>query len=290
MSLVEKFTYTKTTRPLFHYTSIGALMGMAQSESIWATSILYLNDSKEMVQAYEVFEHALMPRLAFSKYSNEEKSFLEQLKKWISSTAKNESLLFVFSLSEEGNLLSQWRSYTPHGKGVNLQFSIDKINKLLASNKNTFLVKCIYDEAEQTDLIGNFIDELVIRFRINASKAFNPNRHISECYFDYINTFYNEVLFILASLKHEAFKEEKEWRLVTRLNGNFKSEELCFREGASMIAPYIKISLLEKPYFDFVTLGPSQHKDLSFKSLMMFTSKHGLCPTVVGNNTPYREW
>jgi len=77
MSLIEMFTSSNIDRPLYHYTGIGALMGMAETKSCWATSISYLNDSKELVHACELFEECLAPRLAFANYSDEKNTFLK---------------------------------------------------------------------------------------------------------------------------------------------------------------------------------------------------------------------
>jgi len=177
-------------------------------------------------------------------------------------------------------LLSQWRSYTPHGKGVSLELSSDKVNELLLSSE-VKLIKCVYEYEEQRKIIGGLIDEILNRFN---------NRIDNASYHDYIKTFYDEIYFILASIKHDAFKEEREWRLVSKLSGSFKSTELKFREGSSMISPYIEIPLLSKSYFESVRLGPSQHQNLSFSSLSMFTTNNELCRCVINSQVPYREW
>ncbi|VFQ46874.1 DUF2971 domain-containing protein [Desulfoluna butyratoxydans] len=288
MSLIEKFTFSDIKQSLYHYTGVGSLVGIAQSQSLWATHISYLNDSKELIHACEIFLKCISIKLETGSFSIEETNFLNQLGKWVNSTSKTTPQLFVFSLSEEPCLLSQWRSYTPHGKGLCLEFSPDKIIELL-SKSSLSLVKCKYNWEHQQITINSLIEELLNSFKTQAPKA-SSNRHIAECYYDYIGSFYDEIYFILASIKDEAFREEKEWRFLIKLQEDLTNEKLKFREGSSMISPYTEIKLHSKPYFESITLGPSPHSNLSFSSLCMLTTNKNLCRCVKNSSIPYREW
>lgn len=82
------------------------------------------------------------------------------------------------------------------------------------------------------------------------------------------NTITNEFIISLFSLapmlKHESFKEEKEWRIVSsRLRVMPKIE---FRANESTIIPYIEISLCqseEEIDFKRVFLGPASNNQFS---------------------------
>ncbi len=55
--------------------------------------------------------------------------------------------IFVFFLSEKGNLLSQWRGYYPHG-GYSIGFNTLAFGKLM-EKKGLRFVKCIYERNDQ---------------------------------------------------------------------------------------------------------------------------------------------
>ena len=72
--------------------------------------------------------------------------------------------LFVFSLSEEGNLLSQWRGYTPLGAGVSIGFNQDKLQRH-AQQKGFSLIKCLYKKEEQDNILNPLLDKIITQFR-----------------------------------------------------------------------------------------------------------------------------
>src|SRR3974390_2152835 len=45
---------------LFHYTSLEGLIGIIEKRSIWATSILYLNDASEMIYSIGLFREQVI--------------------------------------------------------------------------------------------------------------------------------------------------------------------------------------------------------------------------------------
>jgi hypothetical protein len=125
---VDSFFSPAADRTLYHYTGIGSLLGIVNSRAVWASHIYYLNDSKEILHACEV-----LSRLLARHETNDgnEREFTKQFGEWLSSFRRDPFHVFVFSLSEEPSLLSQWRSYTPHGKGVSLGFPPPVLNHVL---------------------------------------------------------------------------------------------------------------------------------------------------------------
>ena len=275
--------------PLYHYTSIGALSGIASTKNLRASSISYMNDSKEIIHACETVENVLRARLVFGA-KDEEHKLLTQFQAW-TNTCKNTALtIFIFSLSEQPSLLSQWRSYTPHGKGVSLQFSPEKIN-FIARSANLKLAKCVYDNTEQEKVISALIEKLLISFRQQLPEIDVSNRPPDQCYYDFINQYTNDIFQVLAIIKHGAFQEECEWRLISQYYPEYTDPRIKFREGASMIVPYIELPLGDsKPYFSSIILGPSPHQNLSMSCLSMFMSNQDICRQLTNCSIPYREW
>lgn len=100
--------FSKTiNRPLYHYTGINSLMGIANSKHIWASHAYYMNDSEEIVHACTVLENVLRPRFAFGNPDELENIFLKQFQEWTNNCRTTHYNIFVFSLSEQQSLLSQ---------------------------------------------------------------------------------------------------------------------------------------------------------------------------------------
>ena len=104
---------------LYHYTGYQALLGIAKSAQLWGSDIHYFNDSSELRHAVRVFGLALTTVTTGSNYPTD---LVEQLRAWIDMRLADGHGLFVVCFTEAGNLLSQWRGYTPHGNGISLGF------------------------------------------------------------------------------------------------------------------------------------------------------------------------
>jgi hypothetical protein len=118
MRTIDDFFENVASQTLYHYTSIGALLGIAETRTVWASHVYYLSDSHEIVHACRILSEVLSQRV--EHYDGEERVFMEQFRDWLKTVLTSQHYLFVFSLSKQASLLSQWRSYTPHGKGVSL--------------------------------------------------------------------------------------------------------------------------------------------------------------------------
>lgn len=290
MREVESFFHQAAPTELFHYTGIGAVLGMAKTRSAWASNAYYLNDSQEVLYACKILDEELKPRLVFGDQSSSEVKFLNQLGKWVNSFRKTYYNIFIFSLSQERSLLSQWRSYTPHGKGVSVGFSPEAISKI-AQNSQAVLAKCIYTREAQGEILRGLIEKILITFRQRESTINLSLEHPSNHYFKFLEEFRNDFLRVLCVIKHPAFEEEKEWRLISPYYESYVVPAIKFREGASMLVPYVEFPFPPVgQVFETVILGPSQHQNLSMSALAMYLSNQGLCSTTVNCTIPYREW
>jgi hypothetical protein len=287
---IDDFFTSEPRQTLYHYTGIGSLMGMDKSNSLWASNIYYLNDSKEIVHACEALENVLRPRFVFDDKQDPENVFLEQFQAWVNDCKNTNFNIFIFSLSEEPSLLSQWRSYTPHGKGVSIGISPETLTNI-KNHANLRFAKCLYENHEQEEALGSLIEKMLITFRRELPNIDTSKAHPSQCYHAFLEGFRGDVLQVLSIIKHRAFKEEKEWRLISQYYPKYTIPEIKFREGASMIIPYIELSLGESnPKFENIILGPSPHQNLSMQALSMYLSNRRVCNYVENCSIPYREW
>ena len=69
--------------------------------------------------------------------------------------------VFVFSLSEKDDLLSQWRAYARAGDGYAIGFDVSSLLPI-AEASNGYLSKCHYESGDHKRLIGIIIDDAEI--------------------------------------------------------------------------------------------------------------------------------
>ena len=278
----DDYLFSECNVPLFHYTGINSLLSIVNKKSLWLGNVNYMNDSNEIVYAAKILEGLISDLEKSNKDDTLVSKFLFFLRGFLGEVGISHFNVFVFSLSEEKNLLSQWRSYTPYGKGVNLHFNKTVINNLI--EKNNFKIgKCLYKRHEQRNLLNDFLKRS-INF-INENRSFFEGIIFEE-------TNLADLLFqIFCLIKDESFSEEKEWRLISSFYPLYRSPEIKYREGASMLIPYLEIKLdSENCLFENVTIGPTTHPGLAMSSLSEFLFYEKACSSVSQSGIPYREW
>jgi hypothetical protein len=301
---IDRFFMQKPKSSLFHYTGVKALMGIAEGRKIFASNAYYLNDSQELLLGVEMLRNLAL-EIACATSNGDESEFLKQLANWLRSFSVMPYPIFVCSLSEEGSLLSQWRSYTSHGKGVSIAFSSDMVCRI-AKLSDCFIAKCIYDRAGQLSIIRELLELLLTSYRkdspsVNSAGAPADKQYgvhftdttMDERFHAYFEGFRFEFMRVFALLKHDSFSEEKEWRIIFAKNDVHAHNVIKFREGASMLVPYVELPLSDEKddhIFASVTLGPSRHANLSMLALADFLRISKACTRVSNSNLPYREW
>ncbi len=183
-----------------------------------------------------------------------------------------------FCLSEDGDLLSQWRGYAADATGVSIGFSKDYLEQLAkasrpvqGSDKPGFTLQRVeYDPDIQEELIKPTYIEIKKLINEGAFK-FPSRRRLLDVRSDdevksdnekFKRAFANlsmRVLLLfekLFLLKTDAFSEEKEWRLISYL---VKRDNTCsFRAMNNRIVPFREFELIESKSKSIaeVILGP----------------------------------
>lgn len=101
---------------LFHYTSMDGLKGMVAGKALWASNIEFLNDSTEFKHGEKVLKDVVTTRKRSVR--GDRRCFFDELDKYPCFFQVED--VFLVSLTEEGDLLSQWRGYTPSGSGFSI--------------------------------------------------------------------------------------------------------------------------------------------------------------------------
>lgn len=281
---------------LYHYTSQKGLLGILNDGGIWATHIAYLNDSTEYNYAVDLLRKEIVDRLKSlparfitppfavnGKLSKDEiiQDFLQIFFNFIEYSDNLNISVFVCSFSEEGNLLSQWRAYCPNANGFSIGFK--KSNLIQIAKKNNFeLARCEYNENKQKVMIKELINKFIGKLDIDMEKA---------DILLIISSLLEEFALLAARLKDKAFKEEKEWRLISNYSLGLMGS---IREGKSMLIPYSHVNFVEKEGYiqiEEIFIGPTPHKELAYKSIAtLLHSKGNIFAKIYDSKIPYRAW
>jgi len=252
---------------LYHYCSTSTFAAILETNSIWLSSLTLSNDSMEGQLVKETIS-----RLARADGLSDH--ICERL---------GESLAFLerslgglgFCLSEQGDLLSQWRGYADDAHGLSIGFSKRYLEELsrhafLARKKSRFtLQKVQYDSHE--DLVISTYEELKTLINEGAFKTPSLSSLLSNRSPEDIldedkkirNAHTNLMLRTLTlgpqlyKLKSPAFREEAEWRLVSLLASGI-DDDFSIRAIRDRVIPYrvFQLDKLENPCINEVILGP----------------------------------
>lgn len=281
MSLVNR----KPPATLYHYTDFAGLIGIAGEGEIWMGDIFFLNDKKEYLEGLSLFNAELTRR--------KEKCNDDSLSVFLNSLGTVENLLrqqtqYVFSLTEEDDLLSQWRGYANNGIGVSIGFNA---SEFLASFT---LLPCIYNTSEQEAYLSHLFDLAIQIFESTPEK----NKHDkSNCindaelpYWDAINDAGSRLISTLnvacAIIKNPAFKEEKEWRLIS-----FDNDGLTFIGKQSFLKPVKKTKFSnDLGIMNSIKVGPNPDSNLCMQSVQkLLAHYHADAVSLSTSSIPYRN-
>ena len=247
---------------LYHYCSNQNFHSIVTGSSIWLSSLSMSNDSLEGKLVTKFILH-------LAQKDNLPPHHIERLSSDMNIILKRINDL-GFCLSIEGDLLSQWRGYASNASGVSIGFSKTALTEL-AKKTNTTLEKVEYNRDKQIKAIKPIYSK--IKQWITEKDVFAPEtqglldtRTKTQFQKDKENAKkrYNEfILTLSATLKHflklksEAFKEEKEWRLLVKdivSTSNLNS----YRATQKSIIPYhpIKLKTPSNKIIKQIILGP----------------------------------
>lgn len=267
---------------LYHYTTQSGFLGIVKNKEIWATHTQYLNDQSEYLHALGIVREEIEAVMRATNDS-QHKALLKDMAADVEGI---ESMnVCVCSFSEDKDSLPQWRAYSDATSGFAIGFS-GKLLVGVATIESFYLAPCIYDRSKQRELISALVEE-VLEENIEGT-PWDDEDHIPRggnlC--AYLHRY-------APILKDPSFKEEREWRVISRPL-SCKFERFEFRPGNSMLIPYYRFPLSnEKVLFDVheIVVGPTPHPIQAVHSASSFLVSQRLRNIPVNNSVvPYRSW
>ena len=275
--LIDELYGQQPNGVLYHYASLGATLKIIESRSLFATDIRYFNDTAELNHAASLLNAETSRRIR----EGNDKELLIQFQNWLNHRITDGHMQFVACFTKNGNLLSQWRGYCPPSLGVSIGFNADMIVES-AKNQKFIIGQCIYSLDDQKKIISQLIDCVEDLAKQDGQNTDSSKRHPSNSFNDVFEKIEVNLLKIAALIKHPSFHEEQEWRVVSPIIENYVISPIEYREGKSMLIPFIRFNLPETSTrnieIDNVVLGPTAHIHKSMNSLSNYLSKSQASP------------
>jgi hypothetical protein len=199
-----------TKRTIYHYTTAAGLHGIVTQRKLRLTHTQHLNDeteglhgAKAVDQALDILSKQLPTSELVIRLSQAMKTAISQRQIHVEVDGGT----YVGCFSTECDSLPQWRGYGHHDSAFALAFNAEELFKLARGSwgGRCWLLPVEYDE---TAFISKMAKALTI-----AAEEFDDHKSIEHPQ----RLLYSLVLHLAnygSALKHHAFKEEREWRLI----------------------------------------------------------------------------
>ena len=267
---------------LYHYTTAEGLKGIARDNKIRATNIFFMNDSEEFRGGLRLFETRLKELTGTHEIYQQ---CLRAIRSWILGEGQDSSVestvqMYACCFSEYKDVLSQWRAYCQQG-GFALGFRRSKLEALV-EKQDFALEKCLYGDDEKSTKVDGILQAIETKARNSDKQAQSPPRVEPEHrYFEIIDNHIFEIMRTAAILKHDGFREEGEWRLLSTLQRAEKRGDLAFRARGALIVPYKEIDLEDSScegtciWEDArIVAGPSERQQLVSEAVRLLLLHH----------------
>jgi hypothetical protein len=280
LAILEEVRARPQKEVLFHYTTRPGLLGILESKEFWASNARYLNDARELSTAEEIVfqritDHDFAP-------DSPEANLFQAIKRSYHLLAPDFDA-FVFSVSENDDLLSQWRAYSHAGDGYSIGIEVSGLVSLEDSGL-VYLSRCYYSADDHQRLISVVIEDAVRRLNEGLSSG-SPDAQK-----DALGAFMGGLQFVAPMIKHEKFAEEREWRIIVPF-ANVWSPGVCFRHSGRLLVPYVPIGFHGLTLIKQVRIGPTPHPDLEERATSGLLTLSGFPKAIIEvSKVPYRDW
>jgi hypothetical protein len=188
---------------------------------------------------------------------------------------------FVFSLSKDGDSLSQWRAYCRVGDGFSVGFDRTKLESLVRP-KRWSVVECTYDPKEHQRRIRYLIEQTL---RVTARRAGKER--------DMAWHFVRRLADVALALKNPSFTDEREVRLVSPTISE-QSPEVKYRTAKYTLRPYFALRLADEVSafpIERIIVGPTPYPELSMQAAAALLRKRNLTQAwVFRSGSSLRLW
>lgn len=270
---------------VYHYTNAAGLHGIISSGQFWATDIWFLNDAEELNYARMSVLDELQRRADIiappdvDGYTDAEGSralVLRNIHKELDASPATSPEctyhVYVACFCDSGDLLSQWRAYGGD-LGYAVGFRSDALLDVATSRSGGNFMGVTYGIDTARPRLDQVLENLAPAPTGRPGSKANVK-------------LMQEVLPIVATIKHPTFSEEREWRLFCAQWG--LGDGLNFRSGAVGLIPYINLPF-PKEAISSLIVGPGRYSDVRKRGALKLLEAFGLGHVpITGSESPIR--
>jgi hypothetical protein len=223
---------------LYHYTDVGAILGIVKDKRIWMSDIRFMNDPSELHYGEYTVAHE-----GFRQFAEHNTGYVSELIEKCLTKADNTAIftskirphIFAFSLSSKRDAITHWREYAQRGKGYCLEL---KSKNLFALSDNSLgLYRVRYHLSDQTEVYLQFFEEIQ-RSLLNKNDLGEISNEILS---DHISIGLSIISSIMKNMQYES---ESEWRILN-IRPRDDIAEIKFSARPFAIKPYVDLDLNE---------------------------------------------
>jgi hypothetical protein len=280
----------QVNRPLYHYTDMGGLQGIINSEQFWFTSVFHLNDPSELAYGVGV------ARQVIKLETRRGDAIIEELANRVEHIllhAPDVFGFFIASFSSESNDLGQWRAYADNGRGASIglapelfrvvldQASLSVVEKTLASPVTYNLEDC---QGNFERPIKRAVD-IILRDAGKASSDAERARFLG----DMAVALAPSLLVHAITTKHPAYENERETRLVLMNQHENFGRHVRTRTRGPHLIPFVQSPLPVRVPGNItrIIVGPAAD-DRAIEAVRALMRSHDLPINLVGKSLiPY---
>lgn len=276
---------------LYHFCNLDAFQSIAKNKEFWLSETKTMNDATELqwfasnIKPIFVDYYEKQPSEFKKKYGDKFHTIMDHVyDEFFSENSYYH--MFILCLSTKGDLLSQWRGYTPDGgNGISIGFNKEKLFELLkiqnASPPIIEIGDIDYDDKSKSKKFIQYIAESKLFAELDAIEEKDETNFVTRSIAVLERHF--KIMFLNAALvKSDFFAEESEVRLYSwatlAFDGcnspqGFSLSPIQYRSRGNMIIPYIKMNFSKccdiANLIDEVVIGPKCQAPPSFISAIL---------------------
>lgn len=218
---------------LTHYTAAENAIEILNSGTLWLFNARDLNDESELEHATDLIARCLKHRGRKAKGNSEELYSLFQ---------RQLGATYVFCASAGGGIgrtdnLSMWRAYGDNGDGVAIKIRTEAVQSATFANdvRSARVGKVLYDEKDQIEFIEGALDAYQASCLAQGVEGETATYALAETLWS-----------LTPFLKHPAFRDEEEWRMVLSVAPNISATRTPSPIEWHQGRPYIPVTLGDK--------------------------------------------
>lgn len=239
----------KIRAPLYHYTDAAGLNGIIKDQQLWLTDYRHLNDPHEVIYGMDMASSLLKD--IKSNYHSFTGIFCDMVNELLTHRQLQDRLIFfIGSLTRNPDELGQWRAYGDNGRGFALGLAPGLFHLADKSefkpHEKALVTPVVYGDTDGRLRHRSSIEKAaqIVQKVVNNNGAIE-DKDLLEPFFDRMAKalIASQIILNSLSIKHGAYKNEKEVRLIITGDSQILSPYTSTRTGPGGIIPFIKYSI-----------------------------------------------